>query len=237
MAQLADRIKISLASSSGSWSPLGESDPLFTMLECATHALHAEDLTLRASLVAGRERFPGALENVSCGLAYWVFETGLVYTIFKSWLPRMAVRWEHPYSATSTKAADLVLFPSPQEGWVFEAKWWNANNEKVRKIVLADAEKLRENDLTFMSNPIGSKGTPTTWRRFLMTFSWGDSGELEVDWAPFESFLSNANGLVLRFVGAFPTDVYKTWGPPSGRRRISTGYFAMTVLELAEPHP
>ncbi len=214
--------------------------PQTKMWQLAVDALHRENEQLQTALTLGHRRFPKGYDKASRGLAYWVFETGLVYTVFKAWAPEMVTRWEHAYVENGSKATDLVLFPSETEGWAVEAKWWNSNSNRANAIVMDDVNKLRKaGDFSKMVNPLADRAPDHKWRRFVMAFCWGDSSSssLEDDWGPFDDYLASeqAEGIHLAFVGAFPSHIYKQWGKPDEHGEISTGYFSMIILEVDPP--
>lgn len=227
----ADRVRHCLAHDGVCFPDEFRHDPVRPILELAASALEEEDRALERALTLGRDRSPEGYQDISRGLAYWLFETTLVYAIFKALAPRIVARWEHPCADAGGKKADLVLFPSASEGWVFEAKWWNDDSSKTHRAILDDVEKLEPSELATMKNPLAQDGASSTWRRFILFFAFGDTEKLETEWAPFDAFDQKPP---LRFLSAFSTHIYKTWPARETPRFIDTGYFAMGALELSE---
>lgn len=60
------------------------------LFEAATKTLHEEDQLLFSQMSESKY-----YNNVGNGLTYWLYETTLVYIIFRSWLPLHNVAWEH----------------------------------------------------------------------------------------------------------------------------------------------
>ena len=65
---------------------------LLRVLRVAARALQSEDQSLRSALEA-QEDIARKISN-GHGLTYWVYETTLVYTIWKAWLRETKVSWE-----------------------------------------------------------------------------------------------------------------------------------------------
>jgi len=120
--------------------PVG--DELRRLLRVAAKALQAEDQLLRAALEA-QEDIQGTTIANGRGLTYWVYETTLVYTIWKAWLHEAHVEWEVKKEHNgSQKWFDLKLrLPKPL---LVEAKWWNANTKAAMDAVASDIKKLEE---------------------------------------------------------------------------------------------
>jgi len=146
------------------------------LLDIAVDALRAEDEALRARLEGADD--PGWYKNNNRGVLYWLFETTLVYSVFKAWAPRVHVAWEEGYPGSSEKA-DLVINPKAwQEAkpeikgglagtHIFEAKWWNDESKKTMAAITGDLDKLR------------GWGGPCC--RYLMTFWRSDADKLAAD--------------------------------------------------------
>jgi hypothetical protein len=111
--------------------------------------------------------------KVSHGLAYWLYETTLVYLIFKSWIPFGEVKWDcsnqykgnprddkvRDYENGNPLKCDLVLKKTGSEfEYYFEAKWWLNMQNKILASLNIDLDRLRKNT--------DSKN------RFLLTFWW-----------------------------------------------------------------
>jgi hypothetical protein len=122
-------------------------------------ALKKEDRELRRLL----EKSPYARKlKVNKGLAYTLFETTLVYLIFKAWLAKgKHVQWEMGYNENRRRKADLTV-GSGKVSIRIECKWWLDNKRKTVDGITADIKKLR-----------GERNG----RRVLLTFWWGCEGD------------------------------------------------------------
>jgi hypothetical protein len=192
--------------------------------DLAAFALHQEDLLLRGALRA--RDAAAAYGNVAPGLTYWLYETTLVYLVFRAWAPHHFVAWDYtPVSASDgddrrsspegrrgsgRQQMDLAVTIDNQS-WAFEAKWWNT--PKSSASLADDAGRL---DRWRRPDPGGRKA-------FLMAFWWSEGPlreqlprELEqVDaWA-------GAHSCELRYRASFPTR-----GPEADRR------FFVDVLQV-----
>jgi len=211
------------------WNPVYErydkniNKDLLQLFNAAIYALKEED----ASLSKAFAQIPHKLENFYCesnrGLAYSVFETALVYIIFKAWIPLVPVSWEEGYPGSSQKKADLVVFDEKTEEvkYLFEAKWWMSN----RKYALSSLRK----DVLKMMDWEGSHD------RFLITFWYSDLSFWKDDRIDILNFTNKPVsirrhkqiGLIEIYYGAFPTDVRKAdWV------ETKEGYFGISVLKV-----
>jgi hypothetical protein len=111
------------------------------LMTIAAHALRAADAALNAAFLASRALRTGQI-TWNEGLAYPVFETTVVYEVFKAWLPIASVHWEVRYEGGSQKQADLVV--EGKSTMVFEFKWWLSNQAKALGCLQEDVNKLRE---------------------------------------------------------------------------------------------
>src|ERR1019366_8088020 len=95
------------------------------LLDSAATSLANEDEALKKAF--DNAKMPSFYAGVNHGLAYAVFETQLVYAIFKSWIPMANVEWESKAYEGSPYRADLAVCDdgSNTPSLVFEAKWWN----------------------------------------------------------------------------------------------------------------
>jgi hypothetical protein len=194
---------------------LDRTSELYRLCKVATEAHEKEDVVLRQALDAQS----AAYSDVAHGLTYWLFETTLVYIIFRSWAPLANVAWEHavgekrvrPSAFTdgrrgASEKCDLVL---RGEGNVpraaFEAKWWNSNAPAAGAMLQADVRKLRR--------------TCAGTHKYLITFWWGTDAPTDTkvadDWCV-------AEGLGLTYVGCFETRLLGG----------VVGYFALAMIEV-----
>lgn len=189
------------------WYRSEEDQILARLLPAAVTALHDEDRRLSAAFAAAPNNPRLAPRNQ--GLGYWLFETTLVYTIFKSWLPLAETDWEAPYPV-GAKKADLLVLVDGAPRYVFEAKWWMTTimDDELR----GDIEKMKRWSglmgrflLTFWRSP----KTPAIWQS-------------DIDGV--RRFCKDCDGTLV-YVGAFPTDEAAT--------RATTGsYFAVGVIAV-----
>lgn len=207
--------KKSLLSRGGICFPGCPSELREPFAEAAT-ALRAEDSFLRRAF-ARRTEWRASLRR---GLAYKLFETTLVYLVFRKWLDRgRQVEWEFPYPKPhSKKAADLVLWPDSgrQPIAAIEVKWWLGNDKKTIPALRSDARKL---DLW------------PAQTRVLLTFWWSPADRWERtgksgDRQQIRDGLAKI-GLKEQplFLAAFDTDVPDTKG--------RDWYFAMLALDAS----
>jgi hypothetical protein len=157
------------------WVPDANADEnveLGSLMDIATAALRSEDKT-----VAGLIEMAGATEPESAsrhsangagrGLSYWVYETTLVYIVWRAWMKEgkaTALDWSGAQlegaaatrSKDGGKSYDLVVFSAkPRHGFVFEAKRWNYSPDAMTTAIRADANKLRKmpRELPLLEDP------------------------------------------------------------------------------------
>lgn len=169
------------------------------LFRAAVDQLKAEDEALNSAMSEGRAA-TGGYVDVARGLTYWLFETTLVYLIFRAWVRIDHVAWEYAVGPSSerpdayterrrgaSEKCDIVLLGNTNSPVAaFEAKWWNA--ELSGRALLSDVKKLRR------TCPIIDK--------FLLTFWW--STDTEKDFKDAELFCSK-NGLSLVYCASFDT--------------------------------
>jgi hypothetical protein len=174
-------------------------------LQVATVALQREDRALNLAL---RQNQTEAYAKVNQGLGYWLYETTLVYVIFKAWAPMLHVVWDWPASAGQKRRADLQILEDGKTSHAFEAKWCNTGANAALK---SDAQKIRT---TF-------SGTP---RRFLLAFWWNkvEKADADIKWLEHQCAKDacNASGW---FVGRFTTDVRRADASPNTVGRDESG--------------
>jgi hypothetical protein len=178
------------------------------LLRAAASALEAED---RALALAFSQAAPQR-EPRNHGLAYWVYETGLVYEIFKAWLPLAEVYWEYPYPGTSSLKADLVVLDEAGPSVVVEAKWWMNNHAKTLAVLDEDAAKLRS-----------WSGTPR--ERILLCFWYSRADGWEKDLQDVRAYCARTpepHRPELVFAERFPTHL----------NEVSAAFFAIAALRV-----
>ncbi|MFH0901720.1 MAG: hypothetical protein V2A73_13915 [Pseudomonadota bacterium] len=184
------------------------------LLPVAVRALFAEDRRLALALAASPRNNP----CWNYGLIYSVFETTLVYEIFKALLPMAAVEWEWPYPG-STDKADLVVFDGERANVVIEAKWWMSNQKKVFSLLEVDIEKMlswKGLDGRYLLTFWHSQNCPEMWKR---------------DLSDVLAFCGQYDGARVEpvYAAAFPTDVVTV-------RAEGGSYFAMCALSVRPRH-
>ncbi|MBA3375758.1 MAG: hypothetical protein H0U00_08095 [Actinobacteria bacterium] len=126
---------------------------LASLMELAAVALKEEDRRLAKAIDAGRKTRHRTLTEVGSGLSYWVYETTLVYLIWRAWIENgKLAAWDWTASGLAADRSsirgrgglrfDLVAFADKPTS-VFEAKWWNVETTAMRDALVADASKLR----------------------------------------------------------------------------------------------
>jgi hypothetical protein len=205
-----------------------ENPKIRQLLHEALVALRREDSDLRGLF----ENSPCSYADVSHGLAYWLFETTIVYVIFKSWILIADVVWEAGYPANvdmrprppeknpgNHATCDLRIVGSEENRpdlW-FEAKWWwNMTRERLNELN-NDVGRLRRQCAEREDNDRG----------FLISFwpSW-----TEDHWATDKDALKGTQGNAdigdLIYFGLFPTH------HTEADKQDPRGYFAMAVFEV-----
>lgn len=117
------------------WSSEDISPDLLQLCNAAIFALREEDASLSKAFAKIPQNFKDFYSDSNQGLAYEVFETALVYIIFKSWIPLAPTAWEDNYEDDSHKKADLVVYDKETQKakYIFEAKWWMKNTKIVHE--------------------------------------------------------------------------------------------------------
>jgi hypothetical protein len=139
----------------------------------AACALYAEDRALRAAMRAdartkyARERqWKGTERGAAFGLTYWLYETTLVYLIFRAWARRWYVKWDWARIGNSRRRLDLVLEVGRRSRECgLEAKWWNTRQGGWS--MTYDQEKLRD----------WRRGNKQRREAFLVAFWWVEDPE------------------------------------------------------------
>jgi hypothetical protein len=144
------------------------------------------------------------------GLAAWVFEQVLVYTVYKEWVRAAPVAWDETEPG-GRRRPDLLVF---DEAWrsarfAFEAKWWGEGE----KGVVLDAAGLRERSAELGARPL------------LLTFLYGRRRDLEgmLRAAVLPEEVEPVH------LGVFPCEIYTRWAPPAWRE---PGAFAVATFAV-----
>lgn len=189
-----------------------------SLFRAAVDQLKTEDEVLNAAMSQGKAT-TGGYVDVARGLTYWLFETTLVYIIFRAWVRSAHVAWEPAVGPSSerpdayterrrgaSEKCDLVLLGNANSPVAaFEAKWWNT--EISGKGLLSDVKKLRR--------------TCPTIDKFLLTFWWSTDTEKEFRGA--EHFCAK-NGLSLVYCASFQTSLVAE----------TPGSFTLGVIQVPE---
>jgi len=201
---------------------------LLNLMRSARDALRKED-----ELLAGTfQRAPNTIRELyqqhpatNEGLGYWLFETTLVYTIFKSWIPVAKTMWEGRYQDVPNLTADLVVHPDPNRPnttWGFEAKWWTSMGKKSTNALLSDADKL-----------LRWRGLSERW---LLTFWISPSHARDTDVQEIREFCETIHhkpdrtfALDLAYLDYFPTHIAR-----SNPQRTEAHFFGFCALRVRE---
>lgn len=110
---------------------------LEALMEAAADALAKEDALLRGLVEGGRtsRQSSVAFAKVGKGLSYWVYETTLVYVLWKRWCAEGETpAWDWTFRELRGERRGRM-----QRGGLrrevlaaFEAKWWNRDDLKAR---------------------------------------------------------------------------------------------------------
>ncbi len=186
---------------------------LVLLLRLAVRALAEEDASLARAFAQGMVEASTFYGGRNHGLAYCVYETQIVYQVFKSWLPHERVRSEYAAYREAQKRADLVVLDDQDRPrWVFEAKWWGRDTSRMRACLETEIAKL------------GSCSSAAA-RKFLLTFWWTENADAAgVAQAEVDAFCTRNDGVHLRYTDSFPTDC-----AASASRR---GLFTVALLEV-----
>jgi hypothetical protein len=117
------------------WLIKRQNPELRKLLSSAARALQEEDAELSRLLARNAE--------ANRGLLYWLFETTLVYIIFKAWLKEgIDVEWEVAYVKANASKGDLLVRHNGRRHALFEAKWWPDNSTKTSRFLESDLYKM-----------------------------------------------------------------------------------------------
>ncbi len=198
-----------------------EADAAFLkrLLECAAKALEQENKALESAFGRREHTWGPELKPVNKSLAYWVFETNLVYTIFKSWLTMIEeprVEWECPYPKTDQKA-DLVIRGTGGDTptLVFECKWWKNNDGETLDSIHNDLKKLR----LWQSDDV---------RHYLVTFWWG--WDWKTDWRQVND--ANLKQSPPIWAAKFPIHLLRKDKDQPKPKIVKDAYFAMAAFHV-----
>ncbi|MEP7124129.1 MAG: hypothetical protein ABJE95_24595 [Byssovorax sp.] len=162
---------------------------LMRLLRAAAEALQSEEHVLNKAFERGSAAFYG---GVNQGLAYHLYETTLVYLIFKSWLPLTEVVWDAHKARGYGGAMDLVVFNEHKPRYAFEAKWWNYGK----------AEVLFEHDISKLRHFKSQQDA----RGFLITFWWASADKLDA-YSRKVANVATQNGWQRIYQARFPIQV------------------------------
>jgi hypothetical protein len=179
------------------------------LMRTAVHALKREDTELRAAFSALGKRAKAGLNR---GLGYWLYETTLVYIVFKEWIRRKEhVVWDWP-EGDERKRVDLRVQRKWKDQWGFEFKW--CNTTKGTTALADDAIKLQQ--------MIEKK---TLARGFLVAVWWNKRDARAPDGITYTDSqwmqdVAKDLEVDVRFVDTFPTHIVAKEMPKIGKREI-----------------
>ncbi|HTA88523.1 MAG TPA: hypothetical protein VK745_03070 [Polyangiaceae bacterium] len=198
------------------WVQEGADHELWVQLGgLAADALSKEDVALREALrnsIAASQ-----YKECAAGLTYWLFETTLVFVVFKAWAPHRYVEWDctGPTNRVTRQKNPIDLVVKEQSGRELgiEAKWWNS--QRVELSLDTDANKL----LNWIDE--GAEGKRAA---FLLAFWWTTEASLlhnqkeALEWC-------KRKGRQLVYRSSFPTR-----GPQDERRRFFLDVMAVPAM-------
>jgi hypothetical protein len=133
------------------WLIKRQNPELQRLLNSAARALQEEDAELSRLLARNAE--------ANRGLLYWLFETTLVYIIFKAWLKEgIDVEWEVAYAKAKASKGDLVVRDNGLPHALFEAKWWPNKSAKTLSFLESDLYKMAS-----WKGPLGARVLLCFW--------------------------------------------------------------------------
>jgi hypothetical protein len=198
-------------------SDLPQHPELKRLLNIAAQALAVEDRALWDALEAQSALRKEPLDN-DRGLTYWVYETNLVYTIWKAWLHHAKVRWEAPRQekedTSRRRWIDLQVEADGVE-YLIEAKWWQLTTEKANGLVFSDMDKLKN---------LAEKNEAC----LMLTFWSGAAGELAKDVEEAQTQIQARKKDAkpewdMAYIAAFTADSLYS------QKRNDAGYFMLAV--------
>lgn len=176
--------------------------------------------------------------DTSHGLAYWLYETTIVYLIFKAWILYGKTIWDSGYDKSlppqidevinrkNRKYCDLVVNIG-KEQFFFEVKWWRNMHKKTLGALQKDVNKLRKNKKNATGYLI------TLW------YSWEQNHWIKNDNSPNKTNtdieevakFSSSNGCKIEYFGAFPTH-FCFCQKNSSPIQKPEAYFAMAIFKV-----
>lgn len=155
------------------------------LLEAAARALCRENAELEGLF----EKRESEYRHVSQGLGYWLYETTLVYVIFKAWIPLAKVEWDWPEKDREKRRVDLRTL-APHKAY-FEAKWCNAPG--AERGMEHDAKKLKE---------LGGDGD-----RYVLAFWWDEEEKKDKNRRWIDEQRESRPDLQCAYWARFPTRI------------------------------
>lgn len=195
---------------------------LESLLNSANHALKKEDNHLKK--IFKESKFKQFYDNYNQGLSYWLFETTLVYIIFKAWISLETVEWEYSYPNNKLKKCDLVVFTGEsylreksRVKWIFESKWWlNKKTSKPISLIKKDINKIK----SWKNNINTPEG------RYILTFWHSKQCDLYENLEKVLRFTEKKeNGVKLIYYDYFKTHYSK-------KEETQKAFFTMAVLKV-----
>ncbi|MCA9619778.1 MAG: hypothetical protein KC731_12215 [Myxococcales bacterium] len=134
------------------WDENDSDEELTQLCRVALAALHEEERRLNLAFTSSAEHLEYA--HINRGLAYWLYETTLVYVVFRAWIPLVHVTWDYDRGA-KRGPIDLTVRKNGELVRAFEAKHWMHNGNGPLDRLEQDRQKL------------SASGAP---KQYLMTF-------------------------------------------------------------------
>jgi hypothetical protein len=167
-----------------------------SLLPRAVRALWEEDRRLAEAFAAS----PVPNLQANRGLAYYLFETTLVYAIFKDWLRYCDAACEVGYPDAPTSKADLLVREGGAPTLVCEAKWWWSNAPYGTRGLEGDIQKLLS--------------WPDPTRKMLLTFWHSPAARDDEEFDHVVRFAAGLTTAIVKplYLGRFCTDFAMTRG-------------------------
>ena len=199
---------------------LDETEPgknLNKLFKAALLALHKEDVELKSLFDAASDH---QYKDTSHGLAYWLYETTVVYLIFKAWIPLGKVTWEKRKSEKPTEHVDLEIKMESQT-YRFEAKWWWNMHQDMMESIKYDIDRLKE-DIIGSGYLITFWPSPQNWWENITDEQHSDLLSIV---KLIKEMEKEKHHISLEYLGAFPTHL---------KDNSNNSYFAMAIFKVVK---
>lgn len=181
-----------------------------------------------ASAESGSAAKKRAFGRVGRGLSYWLYETTLVYLVWRSWIKEgvpAALDWTVADLSFGEKTAsklskgrrfDLVVFDDNNIRFAFEAKWWNNSSKGTRAQLRRDANKMRKEPMLAAAD------------KYLLVFWHETAAQTQTHLAEVEGFCRDQNLRLAMPLKTFPASHWVA--KPEARHE--NGLFVIGALQV-----